>query len=287
MIQGSANHRGIDTIVNPGDEQVLIAKFAYGTFDADLVHEKVEVWVERVCGTWSKLGTTWTSDDGDYPTTDGVEDDGGRVFFHVAAADVLPAGSYRVKMLVKGDHSEANAWLRVWPKQTQAVVTDIDGTMTMQETDGAWSWLDSNLPVAQPGAAELMQAYYAKGYRLIYLTARPERLTNGTRQWFLDNGFPPGTFHLSQSNVGELGDAAYDYKQAYLTELANAKGVLFAAAVGNKDTDLDAYLDSGIDPAAVTLVAGQYDGDLKGATMVEDYIASAQVVGCSTPISQP
>ncbi|MCC6806473.1 MAG: hypothetical protein IT381_03530 [Deltaproteobacteria bacterium] len=284
VLQGSANHRGIDTIVNPGDEQILIGKFAYGPFDADLVHEKVEVWIERQCGAWSKIGTTWTSDDGDYPTTNGVSDTGGRVFFRVPVAAALPAGDFRVKMLVKGDHSEANFWLHVWPKGTRAVVSDIDGTMTTQETDGAWSWLDANSPLAQTGAPELMQAYFAKGYRIINLTARPERLTNGTRQWFLDNGFPRGTFHLAQSNIGELGSAAYEYKRAYLDELVNDKGVLFDAAIGNKDTDLNAYLDAGIDPARITLIEGEYDGDLMGATRVADYLAAAQNVGCLAPI---
>ena len=100
----------------------------------------------------------------------------------------------------------------------------------------------------------------------------------------MDNGFPRGTFHLAQSNIGELGSAAYEYKRAYLDELVNDKGVLFDAAIGNKDTDLNAYLDAGIDPARITLIEGEYDGDLMGATRVADYLAAAQNVGCLAPI---
>ncbi len=283
VLQGDANHRGMDAVVNPGDEQILIARFAYGAFDADLVHEKVEVWVERVCGNWEKIGTVWTSDNAELPETEGVTDHGGSIFFHVPANLALDVGDHRVKMLVKGDNSEANLTLHVWPKGKQVVVSDIDGTMTTRETDGAWTWLDGNSPARQEGSAEMMSAYFAKGYQVIFLTARPEHLTNKTRQWFADHGFPPATFHLSESTFGETGTAAHDYKLEYLQKLAG-RGVVIDAAYGNKDTDLNAYFDAGLDPWQITLISGQYTGPLSGATMVDDYVDIAQAVGCSAPL---
>jgi phosphatidate phosphatase PAH1 len=282
VTQGPANHRGMDAVYNPGEEQILIAKFAYGPFDADLVHEKVEVWIERQCGSWDKVGTVWTSDDDELPDTNGISDSGGRVFFHVPAEKAVGIGNHRVKMLVKGDHSEANFTLRVWPKGESVVVTDIDGKMTTQETDGVWTWLDANAPGVQVGAAEMMQAYAAKGFHIVYLTARPEHLTTKTRQWFDANGFPDGTFHLSESKLGETGTAAHDYKLAFL-EWLSLRGAVVESALGNKDTDLGADLDAGLSPGKITLIEGEFSGDPQGATLVRDYVTIAQTVGCMAP----
>jgi hypothetical protein len=56
---------------------------------------------------------------------------------------------------------------------------------------------------------------------------------------------------------------------------------------GNKESDLLAYLGAGVEPSAITLIEGEYKGDLLGANMVEDYIADAIAVGCQAPLSQP
>jgi hypothetical protein len=287
VLEGDPNHRGIDTIVNAGQDQLLIAKFAYGVLDDDLKDENVEVWVQEACGVWSKLGTVATSNDGQYGTVNGVVDDGGRVFFTIPVGQRLGLGSYRVKMLVKGDHSEANFWLFVWPAGTHAVVSDIDGTITTQENDGAWSVLDPASPDARPLALETFAAYAAKGYRLIYLTARPDFLTNGTTAWFAAHGFPVGTFHLSTSDFGELGVAATTYKAGYLASIITGANVEIDWIYGNKDTDLNAYLAAGITPSRINILPGTFTGDPLGANLLTGYDGEPSRIGCLPPVNLP
>ncbi|MDR0966995.1 MAG: hypothetical protein LBM75_10965 [Myxococcales bacterium] len=286
---GSPKHRGIDTIVNPGQDQLLIGKFVYGLFDQDLEDEKVEVWIEVRCRDWRLFGTTQTTRDGLFDTVGGIEDDGGRVFFTIPTEKRLPPGSYRVKMLVKGDHSEANLWLHVWERGTRVVVSDIDGTITTSENDGLWTVFAPNSPTPRVGAAATFRAYAAKGYRLLFVTARPEFATEGTRQWFADNGFPTDgvAFHLSPSDSGELGAGAQAYKTAYLQALTQAHGLDIAWAYGNKASDLAAYLAAGVRPEGIRLVVGEYTGDLEGATMIESYIPESERAACLPPLLAP
>jgi len=46
------------------------------------------------------------------------------------------------------------------------------------------------------------QAWASKGYRHVYLTARPDHMTAATGAWFASHGFPTGSFHLSQTSFG-------------------------------------------------------------------------------------
>src|SRR5258706_9058374 len=171
-------------------------------------------------------------------------------------------------MLVKGDHSVATFWLNVWPQGTSAVVSDIDGTITTQEFDGVWTALVPSAVQAHASAPQAFQAYAQKGYRVIYLTARPEHLTEKTRRWFADNGFPHGVFHLSESTLGLSGAPAADYKGAYLTGLARDGGVRLDWAYGNMASDLTAYERAGVPASHIYL--NRYDGDLQGANRFDD-----------------
>jgi phosphatidate phosphatase PAH1 len=286
VTQGAPRHRGIDAIVNPGQEQILIGKFAYGRADKDLKDEKVEIWIEVACGSWARIGVDYTSDEGDHGTVGGVEDDGGRIFFTIPEDRRLPVGSYRVKMLVKGDHSEANFWLHVWEPGMRVVVSDIDGTITTRENDGLWTVFDPMSPTAREGANDTFRIYAAKGYRVIFLTARPDFITEGTRSWFDRNSFPVGVFHLSQRTIGEHGADAQAYKTAYLESLVENHGVVVEWAYGNKETDLDAYLAVGVVPDHIQLVAGEYTGDLRGSTMIDSYVPESERVACLPPVEQ-
>ena len=300
-IQGSARHRCIDAIVNPDADQWVVGKFAYGIADADLHDEKVEVWVRKPVNgtcTWERLGAVNTTDNaplfGD-PVFDAAPlhtkglgpdllDDGGRAFFQVPVAKRLPAGAYPIRMLVKGDLSAAQCALHVWPRGTQAFVSDIDGTITTQENDGLWTLLDPASPTGRISTQEVHRAYVSKGYKLVYLTARPEMLANGTRDWFRMNNYPFAALHVSQSNFGEFGDAAVTYKGGYLQHLKDDQGVSWAWAYGNKESDLTAYLGVGVTASHIYLVAGEYTGDLRGSNRIESYTPEIQRVSCLPPL---
>ncbi len=284
VTQGPPNHRGIDVVVppRPGEDTWLIGKFAYGLFDKDLEDEDVQVWLRPDCGAWVLAGTARTSHDGQYGTIAGVDDDGGRVFFPLGASALPGPGVHPVKMLVSGDHSEANFWLHVWPDGAHAVVSDIDGTITTEEFDGLWSALDPSAPAVRVSAAEAFAAYASKGYRVVYLTARPEFLTRGTRAWFEAHGMPFGVLHLSQTNFGALGSTAQSYKQAFIEDLAR-HGASVDWAYGNQDTDLGAYLGAGMDPSRVYLM--QYSGDPMGANLIDGWPSEAIRAGCLPPVA--
>jgi len=80
----------------------------------------------------------------------------------------------------------------------------------------------------------------AKGYRPLYLSARAEWLTERSRAFLRNEGFPRGILRTTQSALGLIGSAAMTYKTDELSVLA-AKGLRPAFAFGNTDTDAQAY----------------------------------------------
>jgi len=131
---GTAYHRGRDLLLAEGDPQWALAKFAYGLLtDTDLHDEDVDVWLLRDCATWELLGTATTSEDDQNPTVEGVADTGGRVFFRIPEEKRLGLGRHRIRFVVKGDLSTADAYLQILPPGARVVVTDIDGTLTTSE----------------------------------------------------------------------------------------------------------------------------------------------------------
>lgn len=282
--QGSARHRGIDAVVNDTSPQRLIGKFAYGTFDDDLKDETVEVWIQPVASCeWRKLATLVTSNEDSGTVIWGVEDTGGRVFYEIPKDKQLPTGTYRVKMLVLGDHSSANFSLHVWPRGTSFSVTDMDGTMTTEEADGLWTAFDPLSPDMRPFANDLMNAFAAKNIRPIFLTARPEWMTNGTRQWLYEQGYAFGPLRLSESTLGVSGEEAIAYKGAVVQALV-AEGFQFVNGIGNRWTDYEAYVSAGLPPERVWLYdEGDIGAPTPGAVLHQDYGQFLSPLLCEAP----
>lgn len=247
---GSAHHRGRDLFLDPGAAQTIIGKMAYGVTDVDLRDEEVDVFVQRDCGGgWDKLGTTLTtSGPGAHAATEGVEDSGGRVYFEIPADKQLGLGRHRVRLVVAGDGSSTDLFLDVVPPRTPIFVSDVDGTLTSSENIEFLALLEGRLPETHPGAPEALRALAAKGYRPIYLTARPEWLVQRTREFLEARGFPPGLVHTSTSALGAgVGASAAKFKTGELAMLAK-KGLVPAFAFGNKSSDSNAYGAAGIQP---------------------------------------
>jgi hypothetical protein len=277
-------HRGVDVVFQPGQEQWLAGRFTYGTADCELHGETVEVWIRTSCGTWENFGSGLSSENGTGITFHGIEDNGGWLFFTIPAAKRLGPGSYPVTMIVKGDGTKARFWLHVWRAGTSAVVTDIDGTVTTAEHDGLWSNLDPASPDARSNATELFDAYQSKGYRVVYLTARPEFLTRGTAAWLASEGFPIDVLHTS--HFGETGDTAVNYKKNFLLSLMQDAGVVVDWAYGNLESDLLAYLGAGVMASHIYLFEGEYSGDLLGSNMISDFAPEVDRVNCLPPVNE-
>ena len=120
------------------------------------------------------------------------------------------------------------------PSQGHAVVLDIDGTLTPQDTA---------VHEARPGAAEAIQALSAKGYKIIYLSTRIPLFQAGLPNWLRQNGFPGGSIHVAQS--AEERDQADRFKARVLASYRQL-GWRLAYAYGDSSTDFAAYAEAGI-----------------------------------------
>jgi hypothetical protein len=247
---GSPHHRGRDLFINPGAPQTIIGKLAYGIIDKDLEDEEVDIFVQRDCGSaWEKLGTSVTTgQNGAHPAVEGVEDGGGRVYFEIPSNKRLGPGKHRVKLVVAGDGTSTELFIDVVPPKAPIFISDVDGTLTSSENIEFLKLLEGELPDTHPGAPEALRALAAKGYRPMYLTARPEWLVQRTRDFLDKHGFPPGIVHTSTTLLGAgFGASAATFKSGELAMLAK-KGLVPAFGFGNKPSDSDAYGGANIQP---------------------------------------
>jgi phosphatidate phosphatase PAH1 len=244
---GEVRHRGHDQIYVDDMPQWLIARFAYGTFDSPLVGEDVDIYLSRGCAdTWEKLGTVRTTKANEHMSADGVDDNGGRVYFEIPADKTLERGRHRVHFVVAGDLTSTELFIERVPASMPMFVSDMDGTLTTDENAEALAQLSGKLPGANVDAAKALGLLAEKGYRPLYLTARAESLTQRSRDFLRVEGFPPGILRTTQNTLfGDSGAAAGMYKSAQLAGFA-MKGLHPAYGFGNTDTDAQAYHDDSI-----------------------------------------
>ncbi len=240
-------HRGRDLLLRPSDTAWVLGKFTYGTgVDKDLKDEDVKIYLDRGCGgKWEELGVATTTQDGAHATVEDVPDDGGQVYFQIPGK--LPVGRHRIHMVVLGDLTTADQIIEVMPEGTKTFVTDVDGTLTTSENVEFTSLLTGTLPEANPMSADAAKALVAKGYRPIYLTARPAWLVERTREFVDVRGFPPGIIHTTLSITGALNGAAMTFKRDEIGAF-KAKGFAPTYAIGNRDSDAEAFTVSGVTP---------------------------------------
>lgn len=247
-LSGPALHRGRDQLLAVGDAQWVLGKITYNYVDTDLDDEEVDIYVERDCaGAWEKIGTTLTTTRGSHATVEGVEDDGGRVYFQIPAGRELPAGRHRVRLVVAGDLTSADAILDIVPKGSPIVVSDVDGTLTDSETAEYGALLTGAQPSMQPKADDAIKAIASKGLHVVYLTARPEWLTGRTREFLAQNSFPPGVVLTTTGITGALGPFATLFKSDALRRL-QSHGHKIDWAFGNQPSDAEAYEAAKITP---------------------------------------
>lgn len=73
--------------------------------------------------------------------------------------------------------------------QSKAVVFDIDGTLTPDVMD---------IFGVRPDAAQVVQAFAANGYKIVYLSARVKAFQGNLPGWLKNNGFPDGAIHVQR-----------------------------------------------------------------------------------------
>jgi hypothetical protein len=241
---GGARHRGRDLFLNPGDPQWVIGRFAYGAFDSNIQDEDVDVYLLRGCGSsWELLGTARTTRAGAHDPVEGVTDSGGRVYFSIPSAKTLGLGRHRLRMVVRGDGSSAEVFIEVVERGTPVFVSDVDGTLTLSETEEVGAVITNTTSRANAGAAEALQALVKKGYRPFYMTARAEWMVQRTRTFLSERGFPQGIIHTTQGALGDSGAAGVAYKTGELVWFAG-KGLSPVLGIGNTDVDSEAYANA-------------------------------------------
>jgi hypothetical protein len=269
---GAANHMGRDLIASTSQGSRLAAKFTYGAISKDLQDEDVRVFVDD-CTGWVELGDFATDSDGQI------------------AVDVpmpLGTGVYDVMFQVLGDRSLTSASLWVLPRGTHITVTDIDGTLTVTDRELFQQIFDgSHVPGSRPEAVELTHAHAERGHIVMYLTGRPDWLTNKSRDWLRDLGFAPGPLRVTDSNTqilpveGSVGD----FKKTVLADLI-AAGYLLDFAYGNAATDIYAYLGAGLPPATVWIV-GDHAGERATNPVEDSWAARVTEVEALALVEQP
>jgi phosphatidate phosphatase PAH1 len=243
---GDPHHRGIDLIATAEEAaQVLAGKLAYGPTDKDLEDEDVEVFA-CIDAAWSKLATVRT--DGD-----------GRFSLSLTGDARLPIGMRDLFVSVMGDRSGAPFIGFVAPSGARMVVSDVDGTLTASENAYPEALALGGDVAVQPGAPSALQMLKARGYSVVYITARGDRFTQDTRDWFASKAFPRGPMRLPSAIVTLPGADTIDFKRSAIQSLAAFD---VAAGFGNRSTDVTAYMEAGLPADRIFIKLPEFSEEL-------------------------
>jgi len=196
------------------------------------------------------LGEHTTTKDESDEITEGVANDGGRVFLQLES---LPMGVYPIRARVSVDKTLATGSLYLLPKNSPVVIFDIDGTLTRSDRE-LTSQLLSKIskgkytPRIRAGAKSLAWEWFRHGVLPIYLTGRPDTLHAITRNWLQQQGFPPGPLLLANRlrDAKPTRGGVGEFKRQELERLIKTRSLQIVAAYGNASTDRFAYQEAGI-----------------------------------------
>ena len=250
-------HMIYDELVNAGESTVVTGKFDYDlVLHKDLEDEYIHAYIFGTgMTTWDYLGRYTTDSDG-------------QVFVNVAGR---PTGDYIVRMVAEGDQSQVDGYLSVREQNRQAVIFDIDGTLTLSDAEQIGDYVGTSTAQAFYFARETVQAYREKGYQLVFLTARPYWMAKGSREW-LRNEMQQSDWHLRLNADGEIPSSFgghAEYKRDYINKL-KSEGLDIVRAYGNASTDIEAYEEAGI-PKSETYIIGDNAGDEGTQDVGSDY----------------
>ncbi|NWS82707.1 PITM1 protein, partial [Toxostoma redivivum] len=229
----TANHRACDVIVCEGKAQVLSGRFMYGPLDVvTLTGEKVDIYImtQPLSGKWLYYGTEVTSGSG-------------RLTFTIPPEKALAIGIYPVRMVVRGDHSYAEAYLTVVARGTESVVFSIDGSFT-----ASVSIMGSD-PKVRAGAVDVVRHWQDSGYMIIYVTGRPDMQKHRVVAWLSQHNFPHGAVSFCDG----LTHDPLRQKAAFLQSLRTEAEISIVAGYGSTK-DVSVYSSLGLAPAHIYIV---------------------------------
>lgn len=216
-----------------------------GLFSTPLPGEHVSLWFYDGT-TWQTIGRATTDEDG----------------FYDIAPTLQPPEDATVYSVLEADTSCAEHHALFLPPGSKVIVSDIDGTLTLSDAELLMQVPDNSYVPKQMGSgAALTQAWAAKHYPVIYLTARVHPLRNETRGWLRDLEFAEGPV-ITTDGI----DSADIYKTAWMNRMIQDFGWDVVAVYGNADTDITAYENAGI-PKNLTFIVGDLAG-ARGTTAI-------------------
>lgn len=232
---------------NPGTAQRVEGVLSVSDtilFPTPLAGETVSMWYfDEAAGDWATAGEV-------------VTDAGGNYAF--AFDTPFDPGTTRVYAVFDAARRCYVHNVFVWPEGTQLVLTDIDGTLTLSDEELFAEMSDPSYDQEMNVNADLMMQTWAdKGYRVVYLTARPGPFRQISRAWLDRHAFPEGLLITADSLV--FGESARIYKRSFITGAIEDGGWEFYAVHGNAESDIQAYEDAGI-PKDRTFIIGPEAG---------------------------
>lgn len=126
------------------------------------------------------------------------------------------------------------------------------------------------LPDANPSAPEALTALAAKGYRPMYVTARPGWLVQRTRDFIAARGLPEGIIHTTLSSAFHFDDPSKVAFKSAEVDLLTEKGLRPTYLIGNTDTDAESY-NTVPDIDAAHLLYYQFTDSVHAGTRFDDY----------------
>jgi hypothetical protein len=234
-------HMAHDAIVRSGTEATIVGKFDYdAVLHKDLEGERVHAYLYGTgMSQWQYLGSHTTDDDG-------------KVYVPLG---IRPVGEYVVYFVVEGDLSFTSGYLSVVDPGRDAVLFDIDGTLTINDFEAVADYLGVKTATPYYFAPEMVDAYRQRGYQIIYLTARPYWVTKDGREWLQTQHINQWHYYSNPYGDGPIPPDTQQFKTDYVRYLRNEVGLNIVRAYGNATTDIAAYADGGI-PKGDTYIIG-------------------------------
>jgi hypothetical protein len=225
-----------------------------GLVTKPIVNEWVSLWqFDQSAETWAEAARLRTDDAGLYSvSTVTPNDDPGQPVYAILEGDGTCVAHYSY-LLEPG---------------AKFVVTDIDGTLTLDDQELFTQIANGEYVPQENGSAQRLLSLWAeKGYEIVYLTARPHQFRAESRKWLDDLGYPPGPM-ISANNL-VFGQSAREYKGAWIRRLTQDFGWNVVAAYGNADSDVQAYEDGGI-PKNITFIIGPEAGSFETQPILDN-----------------
>ena len=197
----------------------------------------------------------------------------------------MPQGDYKIRMIVEGDHTEAEGYLTVVQPGRKTVLFDIDGTLTLSDFEGVGDYLGTKSARPHAYANEVVWEYIEKGYQIVFLTGRQYWMTKMTREWFAEPSLIAWHLRIDSNAENPLSPKTQAYKTQYLKYLLNTVELDIIRAYGNAATDISAYADAGIN-VKQTYIIGEHAGKEGTQAIESDYQEHYYSVVKETPSAE-